>query len=154
MNGENTCYKQSVTAVVLRDNKVLLARHTYGAGKDFLIVPGGYLNLDETPEQAVKREFLEETGVVIEPKNIIAVRFNLKDWYVAFSADYVSGREHSDNDENSEVLWLDVDEALNRSDVHELTKKLIEAAININSPFEKKEFISRENHGTYSLYTK
>ena len=61
MNGENTCYKQSVTAVVLRDNKVLLARHTYGAGKDFLIVPGGYLNLDETPEQAVKREFLEET---------------------------------------------------------------------------------------------
>ena len=29
MNGENTCYKQSVTAVVLRDNKVLLARiHT------------------------------------------------------------------------------------------------------------------------------
>ena len=125
MNGENTCYKQSVTAVVLRDNKVLLARHTYGAGKDFLIVPGGYLNLDETPEDAVKREFLEETGVVIEPKNIIAVRFNLKDWYVAFSADYVSGREHSDNDENSEVLWLDVDEALNRSDVPELTKKLI-----------------------------
>ena len=113
MNGENTCYKQSVTAVVLRDNKVLLARHTYGAGKDFL-------NLDETPEDAVKREFLEETGVVIEPKNIIAVRFNLKDWYVAFSADYVSGREHSDNDENSEVLWLDVDEALNRSDVPDL----------------------------------
>ena len=36
MNGENTCYKQSVTAVVLRDNKVLLARHTYGAGKYFL----------------------------------------------------------------------------------------------------------------------
>ena len=118
MNGENTCYKQSVTAVVLRDNKVLLARHTYGAGKDFLIVPGGYLNLDETPEQAVKREFLEETGVVIEPKNIIAVRFNLKDWYVAFSADYVSGREHSDNDENSEVLWLDVNEALNLSLIH------------------------------------
>ena len=129
MNGENMCYKQSVTAVVLRNNKVLLARHTYGAGKDFLIVPGGYLNLYETPEDAVKREFLEETGVVIEPKNIIAVRFNLKDWYVAFSADYVSGREHSDNDENSEVLWLDVDEALNRSDVPELTKKLIEAAI-------------------------
>ena len=91
---------------------------------------------------------------MIEPKNIIAVRFNLKDWYVAFSADYVSGREHSDNDENSEVLWLDVDEALNRSDVPELTKKLIEAAININPPLEKKEFISREDHGTYSLYTK
>lgn len=154
MNGENTCYKQSVTAVVLKDNKVLLARHTYGAGKNLLIVPGGYLNNDETPQEAVIREFLEETGVLIEPRDIIAVRFNLKDWYVAFSADYVSGREHTDNDENSEVLWLDINEALKRSDVAKLTKKLIEAAINGNAPFKKKEFISRENHGTYSLYTK
>lgn len=49
MNGENTCYKQSVTAVVIRAGKVLLARHTYGAGKNMLIVPGGYLNKGETP---------------------------------------------------------------------------------------------------------
>ena len=65
MNGENTCYKQSVTAVVIRAGKVLLARHTYGAGKNMLIVPGGYLNKGETPEHAVKREYLEETGVLI-----------------------------------------------------------------------------------------
>ena len=76
MNGENTCYKQSVTAVVLRDNKVLLARHTYGAGKDFLIVPGGYLNLDETPEQAVKREVLEETGVEYEIDRLAVIHEN------------------------------------------------------------------------------
>ncbi|EKC72103.1 NUDIX hydrolase [human gut metagenome] len=74
----------------------------------------------ETPEHAVKREYLEETGVLINPKDIIAVRFNLKDWYVAFSADYVSGQEHSDNDENSEVVWLDVDVALKRNDVPQL----------------------------------
>ena len=154
MNSENTCYKQSVTAVVIRDNKVLLARHTYGAGKGLLIVPGGYLNFNETPEDAVKREYFEETGVIIEPRDIIAVRFNLKDWYVAFSADYVSGREHPDNDENSEVLWLNVNDALSRSDVPDLTKKLIEAALNNQSSLKKTEYISRENHGTYSLYTK
>ena len=78
MNGENTCYKQSVTAVVIRAGKVLLARHTYGAGKNMLIVPGGYLNKGETPEHAVKREYLEETGVLINPKDIIAVRLILK----------------------------------------------------------------------------
>lgn len=154
MNSENTCYKQSVTAVVIRDNKVLLARHTYGAGKGLLIVPGGYLNFNETPEYAVKREYFEETGVIIEPRDIIAVRFNLKDWYVAFSADYVSGIEHPDNDENSEVLWLNVNDALSRSDVPDLTKKLIEAALNNQSSLKKTEYISRENHGTYSLYTK
>ncbi len=154
MTEPNTCYKQSVTAVVVKDGKVLLARHTYGAGKNLLIVPGGYIDEGETPEEAVKREYLEETGVLIEPRDIIAVRFNLKDWYVAFSADYVDGTAHSDNDENSEVVWLDTDEALKRQDVPELTKKLIEAYLNSNNSFTKKDFVSRENHGTYSLYTK
>ena len=30
---KNTNWCQSVTGVVIRDGKVLLARHTYGAGK-------------------------------------------------------------------------------------------------------------------------
>ena len=40
---ENTNWSQSVTGIVIRDNKVLLARHTYGPGKGKLIVPGGYV---------------------------------------------------------------------------------------------------------------
>ena len=31
---ENTNWSQSVTGIVIRDNKVLLARHTYGPGKE------------------------------------------------------------------------------------------------------------------------
>lgn len=34
MESGNTNWGQSVTGVVVRDNKVLLARHTYGSGKD------------------------------------------------------------------------------------------------------------------------
>jgi hypothetical protein len=78
----------------------------------------------------------------------------LKDWYVAFSLDYVSGTAKSDNDENSEVIWIDIDDALTRDDVPQLTKKLIESAINNNNALVKTEFTSRENHGTYSLYAK
>jgi hypothetical protein len=47
-----------------------------------------------------------------------------------------------------------VDVALKRNDVPQLTKKLIEAALNENRAFKKVDFVSRENHGTYSLYTK
>lgn len=154
MVSENTNWQQSVTAVVIKDNKVLLVRHTYGAGKNLLIVPGGYVNIGETPQEAVKRELLEETGVSIEVDDIIAVRFNMKDWYVAFSAEYVSGTARSDHDENSEALWLDVDDALNDDSVADLTKKLIAAAVNDNPPLSRTEFSSRENHGTYSLYAK
>ncbi len=154
MNTENTNWQQSVAGVLIRENKVLLARHTYGAGKNLLIVPGGYLNYNETPQQAVVREYMEETGVTVEPKDVLAVRFNLKDWYVVFKVAYVSGTAVSDNDENSEVVWMDIKEALIREDVPDLTKKLIKSATNDNNPLVKTEYYSREQHGTYSLYAK
>lgn len=78
---QNT-YTQSVTGIVIRDHKVLLARHTYGVGKNRLIVPGGYLEPGETPQEALRREYLEETSIVVEPKEVIGIRFNQKDWYV------------------------------------------------------------------------
>ena len=154
MEHSNTNWGQSVTAVVIRDNKVLLARHTYGAGTGLLIVPGGYVNIGESPQEAVKREYLEETGIVIEPKDIIGIRFNSHDWYVAFSAEYVSGNAKSDHDENSEVIWLNIEEALMRDDVPDLTKKLIESAMNNKNGLSKTEFQSNEKNKPYSLYTK
>jgi ADP-ribose pyrophosphatase YjhB (NUDIX family) len=126
---ENTSFTQSVAAVCIREGKVLLARHTYGPGKGRLIIPGGYIEKGESPEDAVKREYLEEAGVLIQPTRLIGVRFNARDWYVVFAADYVSGDARSDGDENDEVIWLPTEEALRREDVPDLTKKLIECAL-------------------------
>lgn len=129
MTEENTNWCQSVAAVVISDGKVLLARHTYGAGNGLLIIPGGYVKYGESPQDALKREYLEEVNIHIEPEKIIAVRFNAKDWYIIFSAKYIAGTARSDHDENSEVVWLDIDEALNRSDVPNLTKQAIQCAL-------------------------
>lgn len=79
MENGNTSWTQSVTGVLIRENKVLLVRHTYGAGNGMLIVPGGYINQGEMPQEALIREYLEETGVLIKPLELIAVRFNTKD---------------------------------------------------------------------------
>ena len=152
MNSENTNWGQSVTGVVIRDGKVLLARHTYGSGKNMLIVPGGYVNVGETPQEALKREFMEETKVEVEAIDIIGIRFNMHDWYIAFKAEYISGEAASDNDENSEVLWLDIEEALSRDDVPELTKKLIESAVSGKSGLCYKEYEGNKKHEPYSLY--
>ena len=149
MNTENTNWGQSVTAVVIKNNKVLLARHTYGKGNGMLIIPGGYVENGETPQNAVVREFIEETNITITPKKIIGIRFNMHDWYIAFSADYISGKEKSDNDENSEVLWMNVDEALQRNDVPDLTKKLIKCALN-GSGLEQIDYDG--SNPPYSLY--
>ena len=152
MDNENTNWGQSVTGVVIKENKVLLARHTYGNGKGMLIVPGGYVNFGETPQDALVREYMEETGVKVKPINIIGVRFNMHDWYIAFRAEYVSGEASSDNNENSEVLWIDVDEALSREDVPELTKKLIQSAGSKEHGLEYKDYNANTKHAPYSLY--
>lgn len=152
MANENTNWGQSVTGVVIKDNKVLLARHTYGAGKGMLIIPGGYVNFGETPQEALVREFMEETKVIVKPINIIGIRFNMHDWYIAFRAEYVSGKASSDNDENSEVLWVDIEEALAREDVPELTKKLIESAISKEQGLSYKDYIGSTKHAPNSLY--
>ena len=48
MNGENTDWGKSVSGVLIKDGKVLLARHTYGSGNGKLIIPGGYINIGES----------------------------------------------------------------------------------------------------------
>ncbi len=149
MESGNTNWCQSVAAVCIRDGKVLLARHTYGPGKGLLIIPGGYLENGELPQDAVKREFIEEVNVKIEPTEIIGIRFNSRDWYVVFKAEYVSGDAMSDGDENNEVLWVDINEALNRDDVPDLTKKMIENAVK-DSGFAEQQYIGK--NPPYSLY--
>lgn len=153
MTEENqTNWGQSVTGVVFKEGKVLLARHTYGSGKGKLIIPGGYVNQGETPQAALVREFKEETNITVEPMELIGVRFNMHDWYIAFRAKYISGKEQSDHDENSEVVWMEIQEALGREDVANLTKALIKSAMKSEEGLCQAEYISSEKYAPYSLY--
>ena len=47
---KSTNWTQSVAGVCIKDGKVLLGRHTYGAGIGKLIIPGGYLKFGEIPQ--------------------------------------------------------------------------------------------------------
>lgn len=54
-------FRPSVYGILIEDNKILLSKQW--DGYDF---PGGGIEIHETIEQALKREFLEETGIEIE----------------------------------------------------------------------------------------
>ncbi len=125
----STNWSQSVAGVCLKEGKVLLARHTYGSGNGMLIIPGGYVRFGEVPEETLVREYLEETGVRVKAGRLLGVRFSAKDWYAVFAAEYVEGEARSDGDENSEVVWMDVEEALKDETVPGLTKTMIEQAL-------------------------
>ena len=61
----------SVTAIIFDEsNRVLLAKH---ADTKLWVAPGGSIEPNEKPIDAVVRETLEETGFVVEPIKIIGV---------------------------------------------------------------------------------
>ncbi|MCU1314632.1 MAG: hydrolase, family [Acidobacteriaceae bacterium] len=63
-----------VGAVVLDDERrVLLVRRGQAPLKGEWSLPGGALELGERLEDGIRREVLEETGLVIEPLEIVAV---------------------------------------------------------------------------------
>jgi 8-oxo-dGTP diphosphatase len=66
-------YRPRATAfgLVVRDGKLACVRIDRGEGS-YLDLPGGAVDGDETEEQAVVREFLEETGTTVRPLARIA----------------------------------------------------------------------------------
>lgn len=120
---------RSAACVVFHEGKVLLGRHNYGAGRGLLIIPGGYLEQGEPPWDAAARETLEETGVEVQIGDVIGIRFKERDWYVIFQGEYVRTVTEEHDGENSEVLWIDIAEALERDDVPDLTKEAIRSAL-------------------------
>jgi 8-oxo-dGTP pyrophosphatase MutT (NUDIX family) len=67
-------YPDWVNAVaVTEDNKIILVRqYRHSADIISLEIPGGVIDGDEKPEDAVKRELLEETGYSFKTQELIA----------------------------------------------------------------------------------
>ena len=75
------------------------------------------------------REYQEETGITVKAGKLLGMRFSAKDWYAVFEAIYIEGEARSDGDENDQVVWMDINEALANESVPVLTKKMISCAI-------------------------
>ncbi|HTZ90337.1 MAG TPA: NUDIX hydrolase [Alloacidobacterium sp.] len=60
-----------VGAVIIHENQVLLVQRGHEPLKGEWSLPGGALELGETLEQGIQREVLEETGLEIEPLQIV-----------------------------------------------------------------------------------
>ncbi len=62
-----------VGAVVLNEGKILLEKRKNEPGKGKWSIPGGLVDLGESPEQAVIREVLEETCLEVEAPRLVDV---------------------------------------------------------------------------------
>ena len=133
----------AVCGILDINGKILFVRHTYGPAKERILIPGGYVKEGELPTSAVKREFFEETGVNAEAESVFAVQFCTEQWIIVFRLRYISGEPHSDGYENSEVLLLTPQEAVERPDITNMSRAILKAYIdNMDNTLEKGDYRS------------
>ncbi len=105
----------AVSAAIIRDGRVLVARRARGPALGVWTMPGGVVEAGETLLEALVREIQEETGLTIEPVALAGHREVLvrdDDRRVSrhfvilcFAARWIAG-EPQLNEELAEARWL------------------------------------------------
>jgi mutator protein MutT len=106
----------AVSAAIIRDGRVLIARRAKGASTGYYTLPGGVVEAGETLHQAVIREIAEETGITIEPVALAGHReFITRDdagrvarhfVILCFAARWLAGEGSPQIEELSELRWM------------------------------------------------
>lgn len=111
-----------VAAVIRSEDKIFATQRGYGTYKDYWEFPGGKIEAGETPEEALKREILEELDTEIAVGDLITiVDYDYPEFHLhmhCFWADICKGnlllKEHEaarwlSKDELLSVGWLPAD---------------------------------------------
>lgn len=98
----------AVQGVLERDGRVLLARRALEPRRGHWDLPGGFLRESEEPLDGLRREFLEETGLAIEPLELLRIDIEPYDERFVFSVTWiVTGEgEPAPADDAAELRWF------------------------------------------------
>ncbi len=132
-----------VGAVILNSAKILLERRGNDPGRGKWSIPGGLIDLGETPEQSVLREVLEETGLTVSNPELIDVvnsvqcdgagriqyHFVIIDYFLRF----LSGRPQASSDA-LDLKWVEIEEV----EKFDLTRSFREFMVRNKEKLEKR----------------
>jgi len=98
----------SAGGLLIREEKVLLIQRGVKPNKGLWTLPGGYVEIDETPDQAVVREVAEETGLETRAFGLIglwsASRENQQTVYCVFRLELTGALEQLKEDGNGDEI--------------------------------------------------
>lgn len=106
--------RESIAGIAYRDGRFLIGqRLATGEMGNRWEFPGGKVDPGETPEMALVREFREEMGVSVKPRELIAtVEFSNKHGPVRLLAYKVEGLDKTPTEltEHTELRWATLEE--------------------------------------------
>jgi ADP-ribose pyrophosphatase YjhB (NUDIX family) len=103
----------AASVALLRDGQVLLARRGAEPRKGKYVLPGGFVEFDETPYEAARREMREETGLDVGELDLLEVhtiryRENEASLSIVFHAPRWKG-EPAAGDDAAALVWRPVE---------------------------------------------
>jgi ADP-ribose pyrophosphatase YjhB (NUDIX family) len=122
-------YSIGVGAVVMYGNKVLLVRSALGSTTNEWMIPGGFVERNETIDSAVRREVWEETGVRAEVVGLIGARSRVigreNSVYLMFLMQASSEETRADGVEVAEARYVTLAEMQALPRVRALSKMVV-----------------------------
>jgi ADP-ribose pyrophosphatase YjhB (NUDIX family) len=99
----------AVDALVVRDGRVLLARRGVEPHRGAWDLPGGFLEEDEDPLDALRRELREETGLEVEPGPFLGTAIERYDGHAVLILSWLAAAAHGEPraaDDVAELAWF------------------------------------------------
>lgn len=125
--------RPAVSAIIVEQERVLLIRRQHEPGAGWLTFPGGKIEWGETAEQALIREVQEETGLQVQPLQLLACSDllqrddggKLQQHFVilTWSCRRTGGTPVAGSDA-AEVLWLNADQVSSARSMPENVRRL------------------------------
>ena len=153
----NTRYNLGVGGAVVKDDKLLLVRRASRRGRGNWQIPGGFVEQDETMEQAVVREVQEESGVTAEVVGVLGIRNRYdpdsdNSTYVILALRPVEGEPTPDEREVDMAGYFTLDEIDALEQVPPINREVARRALDPNRRLLDPQMVTQPTGLTYMLF--
>lgn len=148
----NKIIRKAVKCLVIENGKIIITKYLQGKKAEYYDIPGGKIEIGETPEEAAIREMKEETGIDVSnliKKGIFEVDYSdRKFFFEVFIAKKYNGTPK--NFEKNISKWINIEELLKKekilSNILMLDKTFNKALYNENYNFHIKVKVDEQEN--------
>src|SRR5262252_10726081 len=154
----NTGYNIGVGGAVVRAGELLLVRRASRHGRGNWQLPGGFIEPDETIEQAVIREVEEEAGITAEVEGILGLRNRYdpdvgNSLYIVLLLRPLSGEPVPDGKEVDRAAYFSLDEIRALEQVPSINLEIAQRALSIDKRLLMPQVLAHQVTGLpYMLF--